>query len=369
VSTLLLVFEFRKSSQDIGRGASVKTESLPSRLTSVEMLEDLLSRPTPGVVDALSRLDGDLLILGVAGKMGPTLAVMAKRSMDEAGVGKRVLGVSRFSDSAIRERLDEAGIETICGDLTREGFLDSLPDVPNVVYMVGFKFGATGQEALTWAVNSDLSGRVARRFRHSRVVVFSSGNVYPLTPLSLGGATEATLPAPVGEYAQSVLGRERIFEHYARMYQIPTLFFRLNYAVEMRYGVLLDIARKVWVGEPIDLRMGHVNLIWQGDACAYALRALHLSEVPPRLLNVTGPETVSVRALAHRFGHLLGRNPVFEGVEERDALLSCAGQAFKLLGYPCIPLERVVEWVAAWVIDGGPTLDKPTKFGVRDGRF
>jgi nucleoside-diphosphate-sugar epimerase len=320
-------------------------------------------------VDALSRLDGDLLILGVAGKMGPTLAALARRAIDEAGLDKRVLGVSRFSDPMVREKLDRAGVETISGDLMSEGGLDNLPDVPNVIYMVGFKFGATGQAALTWAVNSYLSGQVARRFRGSRVVVFSSGNVYPLTPLALGGATEATLPAPVGEYAQSVLGRERIFEHFAREYQIPSLLFRLNYAVEMRYGVLLDIARKVWAGEAIDLRMGHVNLIWQGDACAYALRALHLTEVPPRLLNVTGPETVSVRALAHRFGALLGRQPTFEGVEEEDALLSSAGQAFKLLGYPSVPLETVIEWVAAWVVDGGPTLDKPTKYGVRDGRF
>jgi uncharacterized protein YbjT (DUF2867 family) len=210
---------------------------------------------------------------------------------------------------------------------------------------------------------------VAQRFRHSRIVVFTSGNVYPLTPVVLGGATEATAPAPVGEYAQSVLGRERIFEYYARQLQIPSVLFRLNYAVEMRYGVLLDIARKVWTGEALDLSMGHVNVIWQGDANAYALRALHLAEVPPRVLNVTGPETVSVRAVAQRFGELLDRAPILEGVEQERALLSNAGRAFELLGYPSVPLNRVIEWVAHWVIDGGDVLDKPTKYGVRDGRF
>jgi nucleoside-diphosphate-sugar epimerase len=333
------------------------------------MLEEVLSRPTPAVVEALVGLDGDLLILGVGGKMGPTLALMARRAIDEAGLDKRVLGVSRFSDPTVQEKLDRKGVETIPADLTAEGALDSLPDSPNIVYMVGFKFGATGQETLAWAVNSYLSGEVARRFRRSRVVLFSSGNVYPLTPVLLGGPMETMPPAPLGEYAQSVLGRERIFGHFAAKYQIPALFFRLNYAVETRYGVLLDVARKVWIGEPIDLRMGHVNVIWQGDACAYALRALHLAEVPPRVLNVTGPEAVSVRALALRFGALLGRKPVFHGVEEEDALLSNAGEAFRLLGYPCVPLERVIEWVAAWVVDGGPTLDKPTKYAVRDGKF
>jgi hypothetical protein len=340
-----------------------------SRLTGVEELEELLSRPTPEVVAAMARLDGDLLILGVGGKMGPTLAMMARRAVVEAENDKRVIGVARFSDPTVQGKLDRAGVETIRADLMAEGVLGALPDVPNVVYMVGHKFGTTGQEALTWALNSYLPGLVAQRFRRSRIVVFSSGNVYPLTPVALGGPTEATSPAPVGEYAQSVLGRERIFEYYARQLQIPSVLFRLNYAVEMRYGVLLDVARKVWVGEPIDLSMGHVNLIWQGDANAYALRALHLVEVPPRALNVTGPETVSVRALAQRFGELLGRRPTLQASEGAEALLSNAGQAFKLLGYPSVSLEQVIEWVACWVIDGRAVLDKPTKYGVRDGRF
>lgn len=340
-----------------------------SRFADVEELEERLSRPLPKLVKDMAELDGDLLILGVGGKMGPTLAMMARRAVVQAKSDKRVIGVARFSDPAVREKLDRAGIETIRCDLMAEGALDALPDVRNVVYMVGHKFGTTGQEALTWALNAFLPGLVAQRFRHARIVLFSSGNVYPLTPVAWGGPTEVVAPAPVGEYAQSVLGRERIFEFYARRFEIPSVLFRLNYAVETRYGVLLDIARKVWVGEPIDLSMGHVNVIWQGDANAFALRALHLVEVPPRPLNVTGPETVSVRAAAERFGELLDRRPILRGTEQAEALLSNAGQTFKLLGYPSVALDQVIEWVAQWVIDGGAVLGKPTKYAVRDGRF
>jgi nucleoside-diphosphate-sugar epimerase len=340
-----------------------------SGFTSVEELEERLSRPVPELVEDVAELDGDLLVLGVGGKMGPTLAMMARRAVVQAKGEKRVIGVARFSDPAVREKLDRAGIETVRSDLMAEGALEELPDVRNVVYMVGHKFGTTGQEALTWALNAFLPGLVAKRFRHSRIVVFSSGNVYPLTPVALGGPTEAVAPAPVGEYAQSVLGRERIFQFYARQFEIPSVLFRLNYAVEMRYGVLLDIARKVWIGEPIELSMGHVNVIWQGDANAYALRALRLAQVPPRALNVTGPETVSVRAVAERFGALLDRRPILRGVEKAEALLSNAGQAFRLLGYPGVALDQVIEWVAQWVINGGPVLDKPTKYAVRNGKF
>jgi nucleoside-diphosphate-sugar epimerase len=294
---------------------------------------------------------------------------MARRAVAEAGSDQSVIAVARYSDPQVRQKLESAGVETIRSDLMAEGAPATLPEAPNVVYMVGHKFGTTGQETRTWALNAYLPGLVAQRFQNSRVVVFSSGNVYPLTPVALGGCTEATTPAPVGEYAQSVLGRERIFAHFASQLGIPSVLFRLNYAVETRYGVLLDVARKVWTGEEIDLRMGHVNVVWQGDANAYALRALHLAQVPPRVLNVTGPETVSIRALAHRFGELLGRRAILRESEQTEALLSNAGLAFKLLGYPRVSLGQVVEWVAQWVRDGGALLDKPTHYGVRDGRF
>lgn len=343
--------------------------ALPARFETVEALEEFLSRPREDVIQTLRSLEGDLMILGVGGKMGPTLAALAQRSSDEANLGKRVIGVSRFSTPGLREELERWGVETIACDLLDEEALRALPQVPNIIYMAGMKFGATGREPQTWAMNAYLPGMVARHFRHSRVVLFSSGNVYPFTPVIHGGCTEQTPPAPLGEYAQSVLGRERVFAYFSEQYNLPGVLFRLNYAVELRYGVLLDIAQQVWKGEPIDLSMGHFNCIWQGDANAYALRALSLAEVPPRILNVTGPETISVRSVATRFGALLDKEPTFTGQEAPDALLSDASLAHRLFGYPQVPLGAIIEWVADWVRSGGPTLDKPTKYQVRDGRF
>lgn len=349
--------------------AGVIARRLAPRLESVEALEEMLSRPTPDIAHVLSRLDGDILILGVGGKMGPSLAMLAQRAISEAGIEKRVIGVSRFSQPGLAERLCRAGVETIACDLMRPQALDALPDVPNVIYMVGTKFGTSGQHARTWAINTYLPGQVVSRFRHSRIVLFSSGNVYPLAPVMGGGCTEATSPAPIGEYGQSVLGRERICEYFCGHFQVPGVILRLNYAVEARYGVLLDIASKVWAGEPIDLCMGHVNVIWQGDANAFALCALLLAEVPLRVLNITGPETVSVRSLALWFGRLLGRTPQFEGSEQPDALLSNAQEAHRLLGYPRVPLGQAVHWVAEWIVAGGPVWGKPTQFHVRNGTF
>lgn len=343
--------------------------SVPTAFETVEALEAFLSTPTPEVIDALAGLDGDLMILGAGGKMGPTLALLARRAVDEGGVDRRVIAVSRFGDDAIAARLQRAGVETVACDLMDDAALNALPDAKNIVYMVGMKFGATGQEARTWAINAYLPGRVVQRFPGSRFVLFSSGNVYPFVSVHSGGCTESTPPAPVGEYAQSVLGRERVFQYWAEQFGVAGVIFRLNYAVELRYGVLLDVAQKVWGGAPVDLRMGYVNAIWQGDANAYALRALSLVALPLRVLNVTGPETLSVRRLAERFGVLLNREPVFEGEEQPDALLNDAAQAFKWMGYPRVPLAQVVEWTVDWVRRGGPTLDRPTKFQVRDGKF
>ena len=332
-------------------------------------LESYLSTPTAEVIAAVAALEGDILILGVGGKMGPTLAKQAKRAIDSAGIAKKVIGVSRFSTPAIREDLHEAGIETITADLLSEDCLRNLPDTQNVILMAGRKFGSTGNESLTWAMNGYMPGRVAEKFRTSRMVVFSTGNVYPLTPVSHGGATESSPVAPIGEYAQSCLSRERICTYFSSRFGTPMAILRLNYAIDLRYGILLDIAEKVYAEEVISLQMGSVNVIWQGDANAIALRAFAHCQSPPLVLNVTGPETVSIRYLASCFGTLFNKPPRFEGEETATALLSNASRCHQLFGYPRISLGQMIEWVAEWVRMGGTTLRKPTHFEVRDGKF
>ncbi len=343
--------------------------ALPERIPDVATLDELLSRPTAAVIDAVQALPGPLMILGVGGKMGPTLARMAARAVEGAGSGPQVLGVSRFSEPGLRERLEGWGVRTISCDLLDESALAALPDAPSIVYMAGTKFGASTNAPQTWAMNAFVPGLVGRRFGGARIVAFSSGNVYPLVPVTSGGAGEGTAPDPVGEYAQSVLGRERLLAYWAQRLGSPTLLLRLNYAAELRYGVLLDVALKVWHDEPVDVTMGHANVIWQGDASAVALRALALAGVPAVPLNITGPETISIRWLAERLGRLLDRTPRVVGCEQPTALLSNAGSAHAQFGYPQVPVGRVIAWVADWVRTGGPTIDRPTKFQVRDGRF
>jgi len=333
---------------------------------TIDELEDKLSQPTPAVTFALDSLEGDFLILGAAGKMGPTLARMAKRAV---GKSRRVIAVSRFSDASTRAALELAGVETIGADLLDVDALLGLPDVQNIVFMAGMKFGATGNEPLTWAMNSFLPGLVCQRFTTSRIAAFSTGNVYPLTPLTLGGSVETDAPGPVGEYAQSCLGRERIFQYFAETYGTPIAILRLNYAVELRYGVLCDIARKVWEGTPISVAMAAVNVIWQGDANAWALQSLAQASSPASLFNLAGPEQLSVRRLAEQLGRLLGIEPIFEGDEATHALLSNGQRAHRAFGYPTVAVEQVLEWTAEWIKNGGPTLGKPTKFEVRDGKF
>ena len=338
----------------------IKTES---------QLESYLSEPTDEVIAALAALEGDVLILGVGGKMGPTLAKQAKRAIDAAGITKRVIGVSRFSTSSVQEDLQAAGIETIAADLLSENSLRNLPNIENVILMAGRKFGSIGNESLTWAMNGYMPGRVADKFRNSRLVIFSTGNVYPLTPVSHGGATENSPIAPIGEYAQSCLSRERICTYFSSQFGTPMAILRLNYAIDLRYGILLDIAEKVYAEESISLEMGNVNVIWQGDANAVALRAFAHCQSPPLILNVTGPETVSVRYLASCFGTLFNTSPRFTGEEAETALLSNASRCHQLFGYPRVSLAQMIEWVAEWVRIGGTTLHKPTRFEVRDGKF
>jgi len=350
--------------------STVETRTaVPERIESVEQLEDLLSDPTPAAIDAMRNISGDLIVLGVAGKMGPTLARMAKRASDAADVKRRVTGVSRFSNADEEARLRAHGIETIKADLLDQAALNRLPDAPNVLYMAGMKFGATGKESLTWAMNTYLPGMVCNRYSKSRIVAFSTGNVYGLTPVSGGGSIEADAPNPVGEYAMSCLGRERMFEHFSRTLSIPMAIIRLNYASEMRYGVIVDVAQKVWAGETIDLAMGHFNVIWQGDANAMTLAAFNHVRTPPLLLNVAGPEIVKVREVAETCGRLMNKPVKFSGIEAPDALLSNGQLGYQLAGRPRVPLERQLRWVAQWVMSGGASLGKPTHFEARNGKF
>ena len=318
---------------------------------------------------SLRELDGDLVILGAGGKMGPTLARMAKRAFEQAGVRRRVIGVARFSSPSVELQLEACGVETVRCDLLNRESLAGLPNAANVIYMVGMKFGSTGQESLTWALNSHLPGLVSERYRKSRIAAFSTGNVYGLTPVSRGGSCERDPLDPVGEYAMSCLGRERILEPVSRTYQIPVSILRLNYATELRYGVLVDIAQRVYGDEAVPLSMGYFNAIWQGDACAMSLQSLGCASVPLRVINIAGPELVSVRRVAEEFGKRLGKAVRFAGVESTDALLSNAEQAYQLFGRPRVTVEEMIPWIADWIVRGGATLGKPTHFEERSGRF
>lgn len=332
-------------------------------------LEELLSRPTPGVVAAMGALEGDLLILGAGGKMGPSLARLALRAMREAGGKQRVLAVARFSDTSLRAVLECDGVDTLECDLFDREKLARLPDAGNVIYLVGQKFGTSGDEARTWAVNAFLPGVVAERYPRARIVAFSTGNVYPLSPVTGDGPAEEDAVGPLGEYAQSALGRERVFEFFSRHHSTPVAILRLNYAIEPRYGVLRDIADRVWTRQPVDLAMGMVNLIWQRDANAVALRALAHCAVPPLVLNVTGRPAHSVRWLAERFAERWGRQPAFTGQESATALLSNAARMEQLFGKPEVGIDAMLERVAEWVEQGGRSLGKPTHFEQREGRF
>jgi nucleoside-diphosphate-sugar epimerase len=331
-------------------------------------LEDLLSRPSEADQAALRALEGDLLILGAGGKMGPSLARLARRAADQAGLSKRIVAVSRFSDATAEKLLRESGVETIRADLLDFDRLGALPNAENVIFMAGRKFGSAGAPHLTWATNAALPARVAERYRHSKIVAFSSGNVYPFVPVAGGGATEETAPAPVGEYAQSVLARERLFEFFSERYGTRVCLLRLNYAIDLRYGVLLDIGSNVFAGRPVNVGMSHVNAIWQGDANSVCLRSFSLCQSPPTVLNLTGP-VLAVRDIALRFGELLGRAPVFEGQPADTALLNNAGRCHGLFGYPSVTADQLMEWTAHWIQMSGPTLNKPTHFEVREGRF
>ncbi|NIK76935.1 nucleoside-diphosphate-sugar epimerase [Paenibacillus castaneae] len=338
-------------------------------MKTIAELEAKLAEPSKKLIEDLRQIEGDILVLGIGGKMGPSLARLAKNAIREGGLNKRVIGVSRFSNEEARRELEEAGVETISCDLLDDQALNRLPDVQNVIYMAGNKFGTTGKEYFTWAMNAYLPGRVAEKYKNSRIVVFSSGNVYPFSPTGSGGVNEGTAPEPLGEYAQSCLGRERVFEYFSHQNGTPMAIYRLNYAIDMRYGVLLELAKAVWEERPINLSMGHANIIWQGDANEMALRCLTQCSNPPSIINVTGPETMSIRFAAGEFAKRMGKEAIFTGVESDTALLNNAAKAHQLFGYPSVSLLQMIDWTADWVQADGYTWNKPTHFQERKGKF
>ena len=335
----------------------------------IDELELLLSTPSAGAIETLRKIQGDILILGVGGKMGPTLARMAKQASEAAGTPRRVIGVSRFSDPVLRDRLENGGIETIRCNLLDEDEVSRLPDAPHVISMAGFKFGAESNPSLTWAMNCYMPAILCRRFRSSRIVAFSSGNVYGMVPRTSGGSVESDTPCPVGEYAMTVLGRERMFDYFSRELGIPMVLLRLNYATELRYGVLVDLGRKVWNNEPIDLATSYVNVIWQTDANAMSLQSLSSVTTPPRMLNIAGSEILRIRDVATRFAERMNRPAQFMGEETTHALLNNAAVSHRLFGRPQVATEQMIDWTADWIVEGGASLNKPTHFESRDGRF
>lgn len=333
-----------------------------------QVYQDLL-QPSDLLISDIEKLEGDILILGAGGKMGPALAKLTKQAIDKAGVNKKVIAASRFSEPGLQDELNALGIETHATDLLEDDQLHQLPDIKNVLYLAGQKFGTTGKESFTWAMNAYLPGRVAQKYKNSRIVVFSTGNVYPLSPVSLGGLTEDHPPGPVGEYAQSCLGRERIFQYSSAKYNTPVFIYRLNYANDVTYGVLLEIAKSVNEEKPLDLSMGHVNVIWQGDANEIAIRALHHCAVPAKIVNITGHETISVRWVAQQFGKLFDKTPQFINEEKSTALLSNAAESVRLFGYPQVTVKQMIEVLGEWIKQGGKTINKPTHFQEREGQF
>ena len=338
-------------------------------MKNIEAFYRQLLTPSDALITDIAKIDGDIIILGVGGKMGPGLARAAKQAIDKAGISKKVIGVARFTEPVLQEELNNEGIETYKVDLLNDKELQALPDAKNVIYMAGLKFGTEGNQPLTWAMNSYLPGRVAEKYKNSKILVFSTGNVYPLVSVTSQGATEELTPEPVGEYAQSCLGRERMFQYFSEKNNTPALIYRLNYANDVTYGVLVEIAKSVKEQEPIDLTMGTASIIWQGDANEIAIRCLNHCSVPAKILNVSGPEIVSFRWLGEQFGRMFGTEPIFTSEEQPTAFLVNAAECFRLFGYPRVTLLQMMELMVEWLNQNGKTLNKPTHFQERKGKY
>ena len=340
-------------------------KNLPDKISTVEELDELLSLPSEALVDFIRQLDGNIMVLGAGGKMGPTMSRMAKRAIDICGVKKEVIAVARSPLPYLASK----GIKTIQCELLELDSVEKLPKTENIIYMAGKKFGTSGSESLTWAANVIVPYHIGRTFKKSRIVVFSTGCVYPLMDVNGHGATERTPPEPIGEYAISCLGRERMFDYFCDTAGLKAVHIRLNYAVEMRYGVIIDVATKVWKGEAVDVRSGFANVIWQGDACEQILRSVDLADSPAAILNITGPEKISIRELAYQFGEFFGKKVIIASKETSKAYLSNAAKAKALFGNPSVSLEKIIEWTAEWIKAGGDNLGKPTHFEVQDGKY
>jgi hypothetical protein len=338
---------------------------LPRGFADADALEDFMTAPSPALRADLARAPGTIVVLGVGGKMGPTLARLAKR----ADPARRVIGVARFTEPGLRERLTAQGIECVAADLLDDVAIDALPDAPNVVFMAGRKFGSSGDMPLTWAMNALVPAHVARRYAGSRIVAFSTGCVYPFVAVDGPGAGEDVAVDPPGEYAWSCVGRERAFEHFSQRFGTPGRLIRLNYAIDLRYGVLHDIAQKVLAGEPVDVSMSRCNVIWQGEANAAALRLLAHCTTPTSPLNVSGATFPRVKDVAHAFGERFGRAVRTTGTEGSTAWLTDTRRAQALLGPPAIGVDTMIDWTADWLLHGGASLGKPTHFESRDGRY
>ncbi len=339
-------------------------------MLSKQEIEQKLVTPSQALINDVTKIDGDIIILGISGKVGYNLAALLMNALKANNIEKKVYGVARFSEGLEgRKKFEDLGIETLVADFLNEEDIQKLPKVKNVIFMVGYKFGSTGNEAFTWAMNSYVPGRIADYYKDSKIVAFSTGCVYELIDLKEGGPDELVVPVAVGEYAQSCLGRERIFEYFAKKNNTETVIFRLNYAIDVKYGVILELAKSIYNGEPIDVTMGHVNVIWQPDVSEQAIRSLLHTTVPANILNITGPETLSVRWIAEKIAEVMGKPVTFTGTEAQTALLSNASKSHELFGYPQTSIREMISIVSEWIMQGGDMLDKPTHFQEREGKY